>query len=158
MIKYKLKSATNIMLSIIIIILIVGIVVMAVQVPSLTKDSYLPFAGCALLVIGIFIHLVTLKIKMYNEPFSAVSIDNENNKLILEAKNKQLIEIPYDNISGVYLTSGEVLKHIEMGHIKIIDKNGTEFPVTVSDVYDFNNNLPADIPRELDEVWLFRIK
>ncbi len=102
-----------------------------------------------LLAFGVYELLVFLAIN--GDPFKDITIDDTNARFLLTAKNNQVLAIPFENVEGLYMTKGEVLRGISCGHITIQTKDNKVYGLTISDITSFAVSAPKDIKQNMEE-------
>lgn len=133
-----------------IIIFIVAITLIVIQMflKNLYNIEVLCIGGL-LIVFGFYLLCTFLAIS--KDKFKNVSIDNENERFILTAKNGQIMAIPFNNLEGIYIQQGEILRGIQCAHVTFVTQDNKAFGLTVSQSNAFYVSLPKHIKQSMEE-------
>lgn len=138
----------------IILVLLVAVTGTVMMILSNTTDIMLLGMGFLLFLFEIYVLLVFLAIN--GDTFKDITIDDTNARFLLTAKNNQVLAIPFENVEGIYMTKGEVLRGIFCGHITIQTKDNKVYGLTISDITSFVVSAPNNIKQNLEEKIFYR--
>lgn len=90
-------------------------------------------------------------IAITRDKFKEVSIDAENERFILTAKNGQIMAIPFNNLESVLIQQGEILRGIRCAHIAFVTQDKKAFGLTISHSNTFYVSLPKYVKQSMEE-------
>ncbi len=115
------------------------------------------FIMAAMLILPIY--YIQILVAIENDFYKKVSIDNQNNRFILQANKYKVVILPFDDIDNITVFIGGVFRDMELEHVKFITKDYKTYRVTITkDKYSFITFIPEDINVNIVKSSLYQSK
>ena len=153
--KYAISGLSKFIIFFVLLAMIAIVVITFVQhYPFKDNGAYFVLVIC--FVFGGYITKTLFDIS--KEKFKALIADYPNRKYYFETKKNEVYELSFDDIKGIYMIKGQIIRSVPLGHVNIITKRGHSLSLTISNIDDFFVGLPDGIEKNLEEVLFYRVK
>ncbi len=134
------------------------IIFLTLSIMGLISLHYAPAFIVILMFIVFDLYLLSVSISILGDTFNAIIIDSDNDKFFLKKNNNMVADIPFTDISNIYVYKGQVVSAIHLGHIKILTKSNKIYRVTIEKADTFclhvkKNFLPNQIIIEKKDIY-----
>ncbi len=102
-------------------------------------------------ILAFIIYLVRVFLAINGDTFRKIAIDNVGGRFLLITKKGETLALPFDSVSGVYMTQGEVMRGIRCGHVTLQTKDNKVYGVTISRMDSFYLALPVNVEKQMEE-------
>ena len=155
--EYKLEFFTNFVINFCICVLFCMLLILVYKAFSVQPKDIIPMGLLFVVALSLFGYLVKTKIDFMQDKFKSIIIDNDTKSLIFMSKKGEIANVKFDDIQYIHMITGEILRGVRLGHVKVLTKDGFCLSLVISNVNAFNVNLPSSINRNLEECLFFRV-
>lgn len=155
---YALSTWKKLLIYAFIVAISLGLPIGTIQTMQKPGSAEVSLIVLAVILVAFLIYLVKTVIAINADPFKAVTVDFDSKQLIVQGKNNLMINLPFEQVQRIDIIKGEILRGITLGHLRILDKNGTVYPLTISKPDAFYVNMTSYLPMALDERMFFGTK
>lgn len=156
--KYTLSLWIKLIIYAFIVALVLGLPIGTIQTMQKPEAPEISLIILAVILIVFLGYLIKTIISINADSFKSVVVDFNTQQLTLFSKKNFLVNLPFEQVQRIDIIKGEILRGITLGHLRILDKNGTVYSLTISKVNAFYVNMSSYLPMAMDERIFFGTK
>lgn len=153
---YKIELMTSFVMNVVILLLFCMIPLLILKISALTQQDYIGYGFAGIVILGMLIYLLKVKIAISKDYFKSVTVDKESRTFTFTTKKSENYTIGFDEVEGVYMISGEVLRGLPLGYVNVKTKDERSFSLAITKINDFYVFLPEGLNKNLEEYIFFR--
>ena len=140
---------------VIIFAIIASLMIVPAMIQGITKNDLAVIIIFAFVTIFVF-YIWYMLFAILSQKYSNISIDD--NMFVLEAKNKEMYGIDFEDIKRVNIIKGELIRGIPFGHIRIVTNDNKLFELTISNPDSFYVAICKNLEVSIDERIFFNVR
>lgn len=153
---YKIEFLTSFAINFVIFALICTIFIMIWRFPTLTSKDYIGYSFAGIVTVGLLTYLLKIKFAIAKDCFKEIIVDKTNRTFTFITKKSESCTVNFDDVEGVYMIQGEILRGLPMGYVDVRTKDNRSLSLAVTKINDFYVNLPNNLNKNLEEYIFFR--
>lgn len=140
---------------VIIFAIIASLMIVPAMINGLTKNDLTVVIIFAFVTVFVF-YIWYMLFAILSQKYSNISIDD--NMFVLEAKNKEMYGIDFEDVKRVNIIKGEMIRGISFGHVRIVTIDNQLFELTISNPDNFYVEICKHLEVSIDERIFFNVR